>query len=609
MSKEDNVKKPREEPWVPPIGIPVPKFGLTEQAPAVPDPWTTETPGFYYVEKSGAGASDSRTYGHPGAPRATIPLSIPEGSVVEVHGPYVYSHGSPRNILAKGTVEKPVFIRGFDSNVGRQLAIRGTYYIVENLTWSLAPSSDAKPPCFKIQSPTNWGVLRNSKLGGNLTGGGIQVGSSSSTGGEVMNVVLLGNDIHDSGDVASPEDQDIHSVAIGSKVSNLWLVDNEIHDSSGSGTQVNAGSATGQALTHHIYLGRNHVYRTRQAGLFAKQSTDVIVSQNTIHDIINTSWSPSKGLGFQYAPERLWFLFNEVHHCTYGIYSGSDSGMGTGRTSYMIGNVIHDIHRIGGTYNANSAWAHAGIMLAGGIERHIVANTIYDCDGGIYCPSSAGSVALVNNIVSKISEPGGTHVFIEFGSVAQASIMDNNLFADTARLKWGGNTIRSLSEYQALHTTKGTGCIEGDPLFVDPAGANFDLGTGSPAILAGVLADVYATFETLYGINIQVDKNSQKRPFGSAWDIGAYEAQVISDPCAELRLENEALKRRIDELTAENATLKAESETLKSQNETLQQENTTLKQENVTLQQRIDAAIKALSEPVPPPTRSAFPRG
>jgi hypothetical protein len=559
--------------WQPIIGIPKPEFGLTEEAPPVPDPWTTETPGFYFIEKSGTGASDSRTYGHPGAPRATIPLSLPAGSVVEVHGPYVYSHASPRIIVAKGTLEKPVFIRGFDSNVGRQFQIRGTYYIVENLMWSLAPSSDAKPPCFKVLSPTNWGVLRNSKLGGNLTGGGIHVGSSSALGGEVMNVVLVANEIHDSGDVASPEDQDIHSVAIGWKVSNVWLLDNEIHDSSGSGTQVNAGNATAQPLTHHIYLGRNHVYRTRQAGLFAKQSVDVIVSENKIHDIINTSWSPSKGLGFQYAPDRLWFLFNEVYNCTYGIYSGSDSGMGTGRSSYMIGNVIHDIHHLGTTYNASSAWAQAGIMLAGGIERHIVANTIYDCDGGIYCPSSAGSVALVNNIVSKISEPGGTHVFVEVGSVAQASIMDNNLFGDTARLKWGNNTVRGLSEYQALHASKGTGCIEGDPCFVDPAGANFDLAKDSPAILAGVLADVYATFETLYGIDIQVDKNSQTRPFGAAWDIGAYEAQVISDPCAELRLENEALKR---------------------EKETLEQENATLKQENTALQQRIDAAIKAL---------------
>jgi hypothetical protein len=563
----------KTEEWQPIIGIPRPEFGLTEQAPPVPDPWTAETPGFYFIEKSGAGASDSRTYGHPGAPRATIPLNLPEGSVVELHGPYAYSHASPRIIIAKGTVEKPVFIRGFDSNVLRQFQIRGTYYIVENLSWSLAPSSDAKPPCFKILSPTNWGVLRNSKLGGNLTGGGIQVGSSSSLGGEITNVLLRGNEIHDSGDVASPEDQDIHSVAIGWKVSNLWLVDNEIHDSSGSGTQVNAGNATAQPLTHHIYLGRNHVYRTRQAGLFAKQSVDVIVSQNKIHDIINTSWSPSKGLGFQYAPERLWFLFNEVYNCTYGIYSGSDSGMGTGRNSYMIGNVIHDIHHLGTTYNASSAWAQAGIMLAGGVNRHIVANTLYNCDGGIYCPSSAGNLVLVDNIISKISEPGGTHVFVEVGSVAQASIMDNNLFGDTARLKWGSNTIRGLSEYQAVHSSKGTGCIEGDPRFMDAAGANFDLAKDSPAILAGVLADVYATFESTYGIDIQVDKNSQKRPFGAAWDIGAYEAQVISDPCAELRLENEVLKR---------------------EKETLQQENTTLKQENTTLQQRIDAAIKAL---------------
>ncbi len=45
--------------WQPPIGIPMPPFGITNVAPAAPNPWTTSTPGFYYINESTSGASDS----------------------------------------------------------------------------------------------------------------------------------------------------------------------------------------------------------------------------------------------------------------------------------------------------------------------------------------------------------------------------------------------------------------------------------------------------------------------------------------------------------------------------------------------------------------------
>jgi FtsZ-binding cell division protein ZapB len=571
--------------WTPPTGIPTPDFGLDEAAPPVPDPWTAETPGFYYV--GGSGASDSRTYGHPGAPRITIPLSLPAGAVVEIHGNYTQSHASPKIIAANGTKEQPVFIRGLeDTVVTRGWLIKGTYFIVENLKWALAASSESKPPCLKFISPTDHAALRNSDLGGNLTGGGIQVVSSK-------HVVVWKNDIHDSGDVNYETDQDIHSINI-SGANNVWVVDNEIHESSGSGVQVNAGSAAAQPNTHHIYLGRNHVYLTRQSGLFSKQAVDVIISQNKIHDIINTSWSPSKGLGFQYAPERVWYLYNDVSGCTFGIYSGSDSGMGTGRDTYFIGNVIHDIHTLSG-YNPNSAWAQAGIMLAGGINRYVTGNTIHDVDGGVYCPSSGGKIDIKNNIISKITQPGGTHIFVEMGAVANASAMCNNLFGEEAKIKWGSNTVKTLAQFQAAFPGKGAECVDNeDPVFANAADGDFTLGETSPAINAGTPVDVYETFKTLYGIDISVDKNGDKRPFGAGWDIGAYEYQSGGgpgpeppDPCADVKAELETVKAENAALTTENARLVTENATLKTENEAL-------KTENAELQQRIASAIQVL---------------
>jgi hypothetical protein len=502
--------------WTPPIGIPAPAFGITQQAPAVPSPWTAEVPGFYYVDETAAGASDSRTYGHPAAPRATIPLSLPAGSVVEVHGTYSRSHVSPNVVVVSGTAGAPVFVRGSSAAtrpvLSRPLHVRGSYFVIENLTWQLVTEDRA----FKIISPTDHGALRHSDLQGNLGGGGISVAYNSSLGGVVTQVVIYNNTVHDNGDVSTTYDQDVHSIAVGARTSYLWIVDNVIHDSSGSGVQVYAGSKAEQANLHHVYLGRNHVFRTRQAGLFTKQATDVIFSQNRIHDVIHTSWSPSKGLGFQYAPERVWFLYNEVYNCSFGIYAGSDSGLGTGKDSYIIGNLIHGIHYVD-SYNPNTAWSNAAIMLAGGLNRYVVGNTIYDVDAGILSPGTTGVMHIANNVVARVTNPQGRHVFLEMGSLALASVLRCNLLEGDVRLRWGGSSPRDPSE-------AGSGNRVGDPRFVDPGHGDFRPGEGSAARDAGCEDEVYGVFRDRYGLDIARDPAGTPRPSLGGWDIGAYEA-------------------------------------------------------------------------------------
>src|SRR5947207_353141 len=99
--------------WSPPLGIPSPSFGIFETAPESPNPWTAGTPGFYYVDATKSGSTDSsNAYGTPARPRRTIPTDLPAGSVVELHGVYDNSHGSPNTLVSRGTADKPVFIRG-----------------------------------------------------------------------------------------------------------------------------------------------------------------------------------------------------------------------------------------------------------------------------------------------------------------------------------------------------------------------------------------------------------------------------------------------------------------------------------------------------------------
>ncbi len=509
--------------WTPPLGIPAPGFGIVEDAPATPNPWTTGVAGFYYVDATAAGATDtSNPNGYPAKPRKTIPLSLPAGAVVEVHGQYTQSHISPNVIMANGTQASPVFVRGLPGahpTFIHPVHIHGTYFVVENIDIVLA---DAGEEAFKILSPTNNGVLRHSDLKGNSTGGGISVAYNSTFGGTVSNVVLWDNDVHDNGDVNSTFDQDSHAITVGSRVSYLFIVDNILRDSSGDGVQVNAGSKAEQAALHHVFLGRNDVHGTRQAGLFTKQATHVVFSQNRIHDIVDTSWSPSKCLGYQYAPEDVWFLYNEVWNATFGIYAGSDSGQGNGLNIYIVGNVIHGIHHIA-PFSPDTGWGNAGIMLAGGTNRTIVNNTIYDVDAGIQSPSSTGNMYMTNNIISNVTEPLGHHIFVEDGGTADNSTMHHNLLDGSVRIRWGTSTDYDLAGFQAAFPTQGAGCFNADPLFADPVNADFHLQPASVAIDSGFSDPVYGTYQTLYGIDLVEDLSGSPRPQGTAYDMGAYE--------------------------------------------------------------------------------------
>jgi hypothetical protein len=500
------------EGWKPPLGVPAPAFGIKEVAPVAPNPWGSARAGFYYVDASQPSATDSgNPLGTPSLPRRTVPLSLPAGAVVELHGQYGYSHTSPNQIEASGTAARPVFIRGKSASqrplVTAAWQMKGSYFILENLEFEFAvPVKGALSLV-----ATDHAVVRNSDVHGNLNGGGIAVFGNETA---ATQVVIYNNLIHDNGDVQATYDQDVNGVRVAVNTNQIWVIDNQIYRNSGDGVNIYAGSAAAQATTHHIYVGRNVSHDNKQTGFWSKQAVDVIFSENLCYSHRPSNSSYGQCMGFQYAPERVWFLFNHIHDCDVGIALSSDSGLGSGQDSYFIGNVIHNIHH-SGSYNPNTAWSNAGFMLAGGVNRYVINNTIHDVDAGINSPGARGAVHIVNNIISEITEPQGSHVFVEMGATASASVMHHNLLAGALRIKWGGPATNSLSRFQAS--------LNADPLFVNPAGEDFRLQAVSPAVDAGVTDPVYSTFLSLYGIDIAKDIAGKPRPQGPAIDLGAYE--------------------------------------------------------------------------------------
>jgi hypothetical protein len=510
--------RPAWAQWAPPLGIPSPSFGIQQSAPASPAPWVVGTPGFYYVDATAPGASDTANpLGTPARPRSTIPSPVPAGSVVELHGVYDGAFTSPNILYVQGRADRPVFVRGADASSRPQIRadwqVKGSYAIFENLEF--APAGESRTGSLVFLAPSDHLALRSSDVHGNLSGGGLGV-LSWENGASISDVVISRNVIHDNGNVRATFDQDVHGITVSERASSIWILDNELARNSGDGIQINAGSAANQSTTHHIYVGRNVAHHNKQSGFWVKQATDVIFSENECFGHRPSDSSYGQCMGYQYSTERVWFLFNQIHDCDYGIGVSSDSDVGTGSESYFIGNLIYRIHHSVNDYNPGTGWSNAAIMLAGGVRRYVVNNTIYDVDAGINSPSTAGSIEIADNIIGGVAEPG-SHIFVEMPSLASSTSAHHNLFTEAPRFRLGGASATPDAGQLANMAS-----LAVDPRFADPNGGNFTIPTGSPAVNAGELNPVYEVFRRRYGIGIAVDILGQRRSGSSRTDIGAY---------------------------------------------------------------------------------------
>jgi len=529
--------------YSPPIGIPDPGFGIDEVRPSRPTTWTSEIAGYYYINQ-GIGTDSGRVYGTPTNPRKSIPSTVPAGSYVEVHGTYT----SGGNIILKGigngaawvaNTSGPVWIVGANEQTRpvftRKLVITGTYIYFDNIKCYA-------PGLFQVSSPTagypaDHIVLRNSEIEGAVSAAQSAVSIGGASSSLATNVVIYNNSLHHTGNIVAVYDQDAHITVVENYSSNIWVLENTMHTGSGSGAQV-GGASSGYENCHHVYYGKNRVYNTRQAGLAVKYASDVVFSQNMLHDIIDTrtlyteaeSASPGKGVGFQYAPNRVWILYNTIYNTSYGIFAGSTNGTPPDWYVYIIGNTIYNISppstglMSGYVYNSEDSWAEAGIMLAGGTYRYIINNTIYNAPGGIYCPSST-PYYMENNIISNINTLNGYHIYMDSGTSASVSTLNNSIFYQNGgaeKIRWSSANVGNLS-YIKTRTGKGQNSFNTDPKFVNTDTNDFHLQSGSPAIDSGIAHEVYTLFQSTYGIDIAKDINSIPRPQDAGWDIGAYE--------------------------------------------------------------------------------------
>ena len=528
--------EPDNNPY-PTYGIPSPTWGVQDTRPSAPGDWSSEVAGNYYIDWTN-GTDTARDYGTPSAPRKTLPRPLPAGAYVEIDGIYSESSAGAIWIEGNGTATAPIWIVGKAgtspefNNGSNTVVAYGSYIYLEDLKFDGAVSG----ACFQVSSTSTDDrasdhiMIKDCEITGNVdSGGGVSLTTTPSLLSN--NYIVVGCNIHTLGPQVDA-DFDAHGISLGDGLTDVWVLGNTVSDTSGSGLQIGSGQTVNNC--QRIYVGRNTVDNTRQAGLWAKAGKDVVFSQNIVHDIqdrcVGVDTSPSKGLGGQYRLDNVWYIFNTVYNCRYGIRVPSTSA-GEGKSIYVIGNTISTIdgNLAGGACfdndpDGSNNWDDAAIHIHGCDDRHIIDNTINEVVSGIHISTAGiGSTTTIRgNIVSNITGTNGYHFFSERSDGTVVEMDYNNWYDATGLImKWGTNTYTTLAEYK-VGTSHGVNDVEGDPIFTNTATRDFSLNAGSPAINSNRVSPVYDSYETTYLFNIEQDHDGTARK-NTVRSIGAIE--------------------------------------------------------------------------------------
>lgn len=555
--------------WEPPVGIPAPPFGIhdthlmyaeaTYDFGSGPEPYPDAGNGPYthYVDNAHPDATDTdNPYGTAALPRLTLPIALPSGSVVEVHGGVVQPYTYPLRdmwIDADGTPSRPIFIRGVRDTRGRlprfdrYLRPRAAYLIVEQLCLDGTATGEG---IFRVIDPADRVVLRHCEIVGGEDSG-VQLVAKYHLA-SVTHVVVYNNKISGLGDWLADYDQDYHGIAVNvhephCQVAHLWLIDNEFFHCSGNGIQINATAPELQARLHHVYIGRNSFHHNKQRGVGIKESEHVIVSENVSHACRPVGENPSNpgdAMGANYGPDNVWFLYNKLYGCDNGIrYSSGDNGAGA--NLYIIGNLIYDIRHsevdLTGQwpveYDPADPWSPGKAIAIWNPTgaKHVINNTIYRCDAGVYVTYNLEQpVIIANNVIADVDDGTGEtqHIRLFQTRTASVSLVLNNLLGHPARIRWGqtsGGPVYDVAGLENAYPENAWNNREADPLFIDPNAVDLRLEATSPGIDAGVVYEAYETFRELYGLDIAVGCSGVYRPqdgdaSGTAeYDAGAFE--------------------------------------------------------------------------------------
>ena len=519
-----------------------------------PDPWTSEQPGFYFVDYDAINATDTgRPYGSVSAPRKTVPIALPAGSFVYLaaNTEYARDHsGYESNIIvASGTLEAPVCIVGGTGHaIVHEFGIAGSYILMDGLKQDYHPLVyGGGAGTFQIfglpNDITHHVVLRNAEITSDSAdcgttaaplncGGGVAIGQFT---GIVRYVAVLDSEIHHVGDYDNNErDIDVHCIKVAYGTLYLWVLNNQIHHCGGDSAQVESRDPVTQVgvpeAARYLFFGGNTIHDNRQSGFWVKFGMDVIMASNDAYDITNRTESNSYlpvAFGGQYNPKRVWIVGNTVSNTIDGVRMASQDNVGSGVEFYVIGNLFRN--GVAATTTINQC-DYSALAFWGGDIIVAAWNTIYNWGQG-YCEPQGHNFGLryvINNLIDTIDEAhSGFHLRI-VGSYAHShGIVKSNVFKTTYREELNGGPPAT----QASPLLTDVFRIVSDTLMNNPSGGSFGLQAASPAVDYNTVAlnGLSPTYLQRYGETLDVDYLGNPRYNGTA-DAGFLERPGVQPP-------------------------------------------------------------------------------
>jgi len=523
------VAAPASATYDPPVGIPAPSFGIDESHTMYDDatydfgdggtdyPDAGNGPYTHYIDNTDPNATDTdNPYGSPDKPRATIAtytLTLPAGSVVEIHGgPYDVEHW--RKIVSQGTASKPVFVRGVDPNnpvviSGYRFELEGSYLILENIKFTGEATVTVRDLSHHI-------CMRHCEI--DNEGYYLSAGSAFGVQDTCNNIVVYNNHIHHNTRIRDGDPNDVvdcHGVSPGEGTEYMWIIDNEIDHNSGDAFQ---GLHLASSPPSHVYIGRNTLHEDRENAVDLKTIDDVIVSQNIMYGYTSSSTSSGDAIvvgsnGYdpnaRYGPLRSWFLFNKVYNSQTGLrVEGAVD-------NWIIGNQFYNIDGNGITLDIDPDSDNV----------NIIHNTITDVGGdGIHhhWQNGATNIHIRGNVITDVTDD---HIEVGRDEIANVDVEYNLFYEDGTDISidWGTYEFTTQSESEINNLPGWSNNVIGDPDFVDANNRNYRIGSSSAAIDEGTETGAYDDFDSYYSIDIKVDYDETTRPQGDAWDIGAFE--------------------------------------------------------------------------------------
>jgi len=498
-------------PWVSPVGIPEPPFGVRQQPPARPAAWPgAPVAGSYYIDRSHSAATDSSNpYGYPNRPRQTIPTSLTGPAYVEVRGSGYNASGALRLSL-NGTSSAPIWIVGVGqpsfTGSDASLNLTGQYFVVQGLRLLNT----------KLVVSGSYGAVRQTEI----TGSTATSGSMMSVGSGAQYIVFFNNFIHDNGPIDSSSEADLHGLKVSTDTGahHIWYLDNHSYHNSGDSVQLGSASPSTSNWANSLYIGRNVMHDDRENACDLKAVRDVIVSSNVMYGYVASGSSAGETCIAHDGTERVWLVNNVIHSSTRGAVSTGAVGF------YVLGNLIYNINEPG--FSSTSLSNGHAVMTRNTANVVVAGNTIHNVNHGIGLDGTV-TAQVFNNIVAGVAS-SGHHIGFQSSSSFSNSLISNNVLGGSFRVTVGSTVYDALSEYE--NGGNKTGSKAADPLFVSPP-SNYRLSSSSPALSSGYssggsLHPIYGQFLTSNpgASAITVDLGGSARPASpSSWSLGVFQ--------------------------------------------------------------------------------------